>query len=62
VDYVIRINTDNAAFAEGFEQQEILRSITHAFEANWLPGPGESLTLYDYNGNSVGSIRVEESR
>lgn len=57
----IEINMDNAAFGEdayecGTEAARILRKLADKLEG---PGSGD-ITLYDSNGNPVGTARVTE--
>lgn len=59
----IEINMDNAAFHEDHNSQEVFRVLDrlrsrHNFE-QWEPG--DAWTLYDTNGNDVGSARVNST-
>ena len=59
MDYIIRINCDNAAF-EGepnYELARILRSVAHTLE-NGRTG----MTLFDINGNKVGTARLTQTK
>jgi hypothetical protein len=55
MDYIIRINADNAAFddAPGFEVARILRRLADKVEGGQQAG-----FLYDINGNTVGHLTV----
>ncbi len=60
-DYTITINTDNAAFGESTEGDEvgrILRQLSDDAENGKLGQPG-GITLWDANGNHVGQCRAE---
>lgn len=56
----IKIDMDNAAFADGYNGDEAARILHTA--ASKLRGidltNGEGITLFDVNGNSVGTLKV----
>ena len=55
----IKIKTDNAAFTDdpGREVGRILHKLAEQFEAEHYE-PGDLAPLMDYNGNSVGTVKV----
>ena len=56
----ININLDNDAFSDPGETNRILRNVGSIIEDfNGQPYPFE-LNLHDSNGNTVGTLKVEE--
>lgn len=58
----IEFNTDNAAFDSGHEEQRIIADIMpwlidNIYESN---NQETSKKIYDYNGNSVGHVKIEK--
>lgn len=54
----ITISTDNAAFTDDpGELDRVLRTVASKVEGL---EPGDSASLRDINGNTVGSVRVED--
>lgn len=63
MNIAIEINTDNAAFEDGFagtETARILHDIARTFE-NWPGSNSFSVGVRDINGNKVGMVSVIES-
>ena len=58
--YIIRIETDNAAFSDGWAGMEIARILTLLSERNTNNTPLWDGPLVDYNGHRVGEARIEE--
>ena len=58
MEYIIKINCDNAAFTEnpGMEVARILRKLADIVESNGL----QNKKLMDINGNSVGYTVLHE--
>ena len=54
---IIEFNTDNSAFTEAFEYQvnKILEDVKISITADNLSGK----TIRDFNGNTIGSFKVE---
>lgn len=59
---IIKINMDNAAFAEHptYEVGRILRDLAHRIEGQPHFTHGYDSTLRDFNGNEVGDCQVKE--
>lgn len=53
-DYTVKINVDNAAFADGKEGNELARILCHLASHCALEGQGCSKSLAEFNGNKVG--------
>ena len=71
MDCVLRIRMSGAAFMDeaaynetgeerqdGFEVARLLREAADAVEESW-PAVGDSVSLRDFNGNTVGSLDFE---
>lgn len=61
MEFVLRIKTENEAFAQDMrgEVSRILRSFALTFETDYR-GAGESFPLRDSNGNRCGSVEWNE--
>lgn len=62
MNITITINTDNAAF-EGSPRREVKRILTEFMQKSMTQSTltdGTDLSLFDINGNKVGSFKVEE--
>jgi hypothetical protein len=60
----IKIALDNAAFedAPGVEVGRILTGVIEMLESEGLPTAGETKSLQDYNGNTVGHVTLTGRR
>lgn len=55
MDIIIKINTDNAAFADDSKENSL--HISEQIESYILAGRRDKVNIYDINGNAVGNIK-----
>lgn len=53
----IQLDTGNAAFSDGNRDAEVARILREA--ADRIENGGDDFSLYDYNGNKVGSVTTD---